>query len=59
MTSLRNMVTHVGVPLPEAYAMAALVPRDVMGLPRPGLREGQPLAEVLALDAALERLPLE
>jgi N-acetylglucosamine-6-phosphate deacetylase len=59
VTSLRNMVTHVGVPLSEAYAMAALVPRDVMGLPRPGLREGQPLAEVLALDAALERLPLE
>ena len=58
VTCLRNTVTEVGLPLEEAYAMAALVPRDAMGLPRPALAPGTPVEEILCLDATLERLPL-
>ncbi|WP_353476610.1 amidohydrolase family protein (plasmid) [Salipiger sp. H15] len=56
VTCLRNGVTEVGLDLTEAYAMAALVPRDVMGLPRPALRTGMALDEVLFLDEDLARV---
>ncbi|AJE48711.1 N-acetylglucosamine-6-phosphate deacetylase [Celeribacter indicus] len=57
-TSVRNAVRHIGLPLEEAYLMAAMVPRDAMRLPRAALRPGQPLAEVIAFDAAVERVTL-
>lgn len=58
VTSVANMVRHAGLDLETAWAMAALIPRDAMGLPRPELRDGTPLEEILALDEDLARVPL-
>jgi len=55
---LANVVRRVGLPLEQAYAMAAMVPRDAMRLARPEIRPGQPLSEILALDGELSRVPL-
>lgn len=56
VTCLRNGVQKVGLDLADAYAMAALVPRDVMHQPRPSLEVGMPLDEVLLLDEDLCRV---
>lgn len=56
VTCLRNGVEHVGLTPEEAYAMAALVPLDAMNLPRPTLRVGQPVDEMLCLDETLHRV---
>ncbi|GGG83435.1 N-acetylglucosamine-6-phosphate deacetylase [Salipiger pallidus] len=56
VTCLRNGVGHVGLPLHEAYEMAAIVPYDAMNLPRPTLKVGTPVEELLCLDAALARV---
>nr|WP_319247690.1 N-acetylglucosamine-6-phosphate deacetylase [uncultured Celeribacter sp.] len=58
VSCLRNAVHHVGLSLSDAYAMAALVPRDAMRLPRPELTPGTPVQEVLCLDDTLQRIAL-
>lgn len=55
---LRNLVTHVGVPLEEAIAAACVVPADLMGRTAPGLGIGTPHDEMLLLDRNLERIVL-
>ncbi|MBZ5763649.1 N-acetylglucosamine-6-phosphate deacetylase [Rhizobium sp. VS19-DR104.2] len=55
---LANGVRQVGLPLAEAYEMAAMVPRDVMQLARPGLEAGVPVTEIIALDEQLQRQAL-
>lgn len=56
VTCLRNGVDHVGLPPEEAYGMAALVPWDAMGLPRPALQVGTPVEELICLDDGLHRV---
>ena len=56
VTSLKNGVDHAGLSLHDAYEMAALVPRDTMGLPRPTLSVGSPVEELLCLDEGLSRV---
>lgn len=58
VSSVANMVNHAGLDLETAYTMAAFIPRDAMGLPRPDLVPGTPLDEVLALDEDLRRVAL-
>ncbi|OCX60001.1 N-acetylglucosamine-6-phosphate deacetylase [Thioclava sp. SK-1] len=55
VTCLRNAVVNVGLDLHDAYQMAAITPRDVMGLDHPQIAPGTPLEEVLILDADLHR----
>uniref|UniRef100_UPI003101527B hypothetical protein n=1 Tax=Neorhizobium sp. EC2-8 TaxID=3129230 RepID=UPI003101527B len=52
-TSLRNGVQNVGLPLSQAYTMAAMVPWDVMQLDRPELIPGRPVSEIIAFDSRL------
>ncbi|WP_341485798.1 N-acetylglucosamine-6-phosphate deacetylase [Thioclava sp. GXIMD4215] len=53
---LRNAVTRMGMTVETAYRMAALVPRDAMGLARPDLAAGLPVAELLLLDDQLQHV---
>lgn len=54
--SLANLVHHVGLPLAEALAMVTDTPRRVMGLPRDEIAQGQPLSDILMLDADFKRI---
>ena len=53
-----NAVRHVGLSIEDAYAMAAMVPRDAMRMDRPEIGAGRPLPEILALDSELARVAL-
>jgi N-acetylglucosamine-6-phosphate deacetylase len=59
VTSLANAVRHVKLPVAEAYEMAAVVPWDVIGMPRPDLVPGIAVRNLLALDADLNRVALQ
>ena len=58
VTCLGNAVRCVGLSIEDAYAMAAMIPRDAMRLKRPEIGAGQPLSEVLALTAEFSHAPL-
>lgn len=49
-TCLFNAVHHVGLPIAEAYRMAAMIPLDAMHLQRPELVIGMSVTEMLVLD---------
>jgi N-acetylglucosamine-6-phosphate deacetylase len=51
---LANGVRHVGLPLEQAYGMAAMVPLDAMRLDRPDLQAGMPIAQLIALDTEFQ-----
>jgi N-acetylglucosamine-6-phosphate deacetylase len=57
-TCLANGVRHVGLPIADAYEMAAMVPRDAMQLARPNLWPGIPVAEIIALNDQLQHQSL-
>jgi N-acetylglucosamine-6-phosphate deacetylase len=58
-TSFANAIRHVKLSATEAYEMAAVVPWDVMGMPRPELAPGFRARNLIALDADLNRVPLQ
>ena len=53
VTSLRNLVSHADVPLPEAIAMTTDTPARVLGLASPAIGPGTPLSDLIALGADL------
>lgn len=57
-TSLRNLATRAGVPLPEAIAMCTDTPRAVLGLTPQAMGAGTALNDLLALDDNLQRMAL-
>ena len=58
LTSLRNLVHHVGLPLAEAVAMATDNPHRAMGLVPPALDRPLAADEIVALDRTLARMPI-
>lgn len=57
-TSVSHAVHYVGLSIKEAYAMAAMVPRDAMRIERPELTPGTPVSEIFALNAQFTHQPL-
>ena len=58
VTSLRNLVTKVGIDPAEAIAMCTDVPRAVLGLPRQKIAAGTALSDLVGFDAHWQRMPL-
>ena len=57
-TSLRNLVREVGLPPAEALAMCSDVPRACLSLPPQEIGAGSRLGDLVAFDAAYQRMEL-
>ncbi|MDO6591904.1 MULTISPECIES: N-acetylglucosamine-6-phosphate deacetylase [Rhodobacterales] len=59
VTSLRNMILHVGITPQDAIAMATDIPNVAMRLPTKKIETGRAVQECLALDAGYKRIALD